>query len=78
MQLKKGKIRLHYSRVNHILQVNIVYLYGERISEEIPQDYMERKIGIKQYQTRDFIQAIIFVMMGILMIFGGLYGLLKK
>ncbi|KOS60012.1 class C sortase [Lysinibacillus agricola] len=54
-------------------------IYGERIKEEIPQnDTQAHTESIKQSQTHDFIKTIGFIIIGLLVIFIGLFGLLRK
>ncbi|MDZ5605750.1 class C sortase [Bacillus pseudomycoides] len=57
-------------------------IYGERVKEEIPQNdtqaHTESIKKLKQTQTHDFIQTIGFIIIGLLVIFVGLWGLLRR
>ncbi|MED0971550.1 class C sortase [Bacillus paramycoides] len=57
-------------------------IYGERVKEEIPQndiqDHTDSIVKLKQSQTHDFIKTIGFIIVGLLVIFIGLWGLLRR
>ncbi|MDZ5609573.1 class C sortase [Bacillus pseudomycoides] len=57
-------------------------IYGERVKEEIPQNdtqaHTESIMKLKQSQTHEFIKTIGFIIIGLLVIFIGLFGLLRK
>lgn len=57
-------------------------IYGERVKGEVPQNDTqadtERIMKLKQSQIQDFIKAIGFILMGLVVIFIGLLGLLRK
>ncbi|NWK71075.1 class C sortase [Bacillus paramycoides] len=53
-------------------------IYGERVKEEIIQNDIVDIMKLKQNQTQDFIKTIAFIVIGLLVIFAGLLGLLKK
>ncbi|HDR6289133.1 TPA: class C sortase [Bacillus cereus] len=57
-------------------------IYGERVKEEIPPNnteaYTERVMKLEQSQVHDFLQTISVTIIGILVIFIGLLGFLRK
>ena len=53
-------------------------IYGERVNDEVSQNNTENIIKLRQYQKQNFIKTIIFIFMGLLVIFFGLFGLLRK
>ncbi|MGE6367249.1 class C sortase [Bacillus paramycoides] len=53
-------------------------VYGERVNDEVSQNNTENIIELRQYQKQDFIKKIIFIVAGLLVIFFGLFGLLRK
>ncbi|WIG34071.1 class C sortase [Bacillus toyonensis] len=53
-------------------------IYGERVNDEVSQNNTENIIKLRQYQKQNFIKTIVFIFMGLLVIFFGLFGLLRK
>ncbi|WP_433775570.1 class C sortase [Bacillus wiedmannii] len=57
-------------------------IYGERIKEEIPNNNTKARtesiMRLKQSQAHEFVQKISFMIMGLLVIFIGLLGFLRK
>lgn len=53
-------------------------VYGERVQGSTERSASKKIMKLENGQTKDFIKTIIFVFIGVLVIFVGLYGLLKK
>ncbi|PFV82862.1 class C sortase [Bacillus sp. AFS059628] len=53
-------------------------IYGERVNNEIKENSTESMIKIKKNQKQDFVKTISFIVIGILVIFIALFGLLRR
>lgn len=53
-------------------------VYGERVNNEPQENSTETMIKIKENQKQDFVKTICFIVIGILVIFIALFGLLRR
>ncbi|MEB9683308.1 sortase, partial [Bacillus anthracis] len=53
-------------------------VYGERVHNKSQENSTESMIKIKENQKQDFVKTISFIIIGILVIFIALFGLLRK
>ncbi len=53
-------------------------VYGERVNNEVKENSTESMIKIKENQKQDFVKTISFIVIGIVVIFIALFGLLRR